>query len=188
MRTILDSAAELLEEVGYVNLTTNAIASRANTSIGSLYQFFPNKDAVIAALVGEYREAIRAFISSSVSVDQARRDIVEFVAVVVDGMERIRRHCPGFTAVFSFRRSGGVADDQRIQLEHDIIEPLSDILAVAYPGVPAAQRDRSMRIVTETTKVLMGRAATEGEDVQEWMRAELKRMLALYLAQQFSHD
>ena len=182
---ILDAAAELLEEVGYATLTTNAIAARARTSIGSLYQFFPNKEAVVSELVREFRQEVRALITSSLSPELARKDIREFVNAVVDGMEAIRVRQPGFGAVFSFRRSAGVADDQRIQLEYDIVRPLSEILADAYPGVPAEQRERSMRVVTETTKVLMGRAATEDEETQEWMREELKRMLGLYLSERF---
>ena len=180
---ILDAAAELLEQVGYAALTTNAIAARADTSIGSLYQFFPNKQAVVAELVREFRQEVQAFIGASLSVELAARDIREFVDVVVDGMEEIRVRLPGFSAVFSFRRSAGVADDQRIQLEYDIIRPLSEILAAAYPDVAAARRDRCMRIVAETTKVLMGRAAMEDEETQVWMREELKQMLGLYLSQ-----
>ena len=42
---ILDAAARLIVAEGYENVSTNAIAKEANTSIGSLYQFFPNKDA-----------------------------------------------------------------------------------------------------------------------------------------------
>jgi AcrR family transcriptional regulator len=180
---ILDAAGDLMEESGYAALTTNAIAARADTSIGSLYQFFPNKEAVISELVREFRQEVQAFIATSLSAELAVRDIREFVNVVVDGMEQIRVKLPGFSAVFSFRRSAGVADDQRIQLEYDIIRPLSEILADAYPEVPAARRDRCMRIVAESTKVLMGRAAMEDEETRIWMREELKQMLGLYLSQ-----
>ena len=48
---ILEAAARILESEGFEGYTTNAIAKRAGVSIGSLYQYFPNKDAVTAALV-----------------------------------------------------------------------------------------------------------------------------------------
>jgi AcrR family transcriptional regulator len=51
---ILDAADELFAETGYEAATTNAIAARANTSIGSLYQFFPNKEAIFTALAQRY--------------------------------------------------------------------------------------------------------------------------------------
>lgn len=48
---ILEGAAQVLEERGLAGYTTNAIAARAGVSIGSLYQYFPTKDAVTVALI-----------------------------------------------------------------------------------------------------------------------------------------
>ncbi|MGO3891443.1 MAG: TetR/AcrR family transcriptional regulator [Paenalcaligenes sp.] len=47
---ILDATAQVLVERGYAGSSTNLIASRAGVSIGSIYQYFPNKDSLIAAL------------------------------------------------------------------------------------------------------------------------------------------
>ena len=47
---ILDAAARIFHEQGYAGATTNDIADEAGLSIGSLYQYFPNKDALLAAL------------------------------------------------------------------------------------------------------------------------------------------
>ncbi|WP_406151065.1 TetR/AcrR family transcriptional regulator [Streptomyces sp. NBC_01012] len=48
---ILTAAAHVFAEYGYAAGTTNRIAERARISIGSLYQYFPNKDAVLAELL-----------------------------------------------------------------------------------------------------------------------------------------
>ncbi|MEU8815585.1 TetR/AcrR family transcriptional regulator [Actinoplanes sp. NPDC048796] len=48
---ILAAAAHVFAEHGYAAGTTNRIAERARVSIGSLYQYFPNKDAILAALL-----------------------------------------------------------------------------------------------------------------------------------------
>lgn len=48
---ILTAAAHVFSEHGYAAGTTNRIAERARISIGSLYQYFPNKDAILAALL-----------------------------------------------------------------------------------------------------------------------------------------
>jgi len=48
---ILEAAARILETRGRDALTTNAIATRAGVSIGSLYQYFPNKEAILATLI-----------------------------------------------------------------------------------------------------------------------------------------
>ncbi|MCS7475866.1 TetR/AcrR family transcriptional regulator [Umezawaea endophytica] len=48
---ILTAAAHVFAESGYAAGTTNRIAERARVSIGSLYQYFPNKDAILAELL-----------------------------------------------------------------------------------------------------------------------------------------
>ncbi len=48
---ILTAAAHVFAEHGYAAGTTNRIAERARISIGSLYQYFPNKDAILAELL-----------------------------------------------------------------------------------------------------------------------------------------
>ncbi|WP_244499809.1 TetR/AcrR family transcriptional regulator [Tardiphaga robiniae] len=52
MGVILDAAALVLVDEGYDRATTNRIAERAGVSIGSLYQYFPNRDALFGALHG----------------------------------------------------------------------------------------------------------------------------------------
>ena len=63
VRTILEGAARVLEERGLDGYTTNAVAERAGVSIGSVYQYFPGKEALTAALVaretGPLIEAVR---------------------------------------------------------------------------------------------------------------------------------
>jgi AcrR family transcriptional regulator len=48
---ILEAAARILESAGFAGYTTNAIAALAGVSVGSLYQYFPNRDALTAALI-----------------------------------------------------------------------------------------------------------------------------------------
>ncbi|NVK15785.1 MAG: TetR/AcrR family transcriptional regulator [Rhodobacteraceae bacterium] len=52
---IVEAAARILEIAGREGLTTNAIAERAGVSIGSLYQYFPNKEAVLATALRSKR-------------------------------------------------------------------------------------------------------------------------------------
>jgi AcrR family transcriptional regulator len=56
VESILDAAAHLLAERGYTATTTNHVAQRAGVSIGSLYQYFPNKDALVVALEEQHLE------------------------------------------------------------------------------------------------------------------------------------
>lgn len=51
VRSLLDATAQVLSDVGVEKLSTNKIARRANVAVGSIYQYFPNKQALIDALV-----------------------------------------------------------------------------------------------------------------------------------------
>lgn len=50
MEAIIEAAAHILEERGPEGFNTNAVAQRAGVSIGSLYQYFPSKEALVAEL------------------------------------------------------------------------------------------------------------------------------------------
>ncbi len=51
VESIVEAAARILERDGHAGFSTNAVARRAGVSIGSLYQYFPNKAAIIRALI-----------------------------------------------------------------------------------------------------------------------------------------
>src|SRR6185436_6662896 len=58
---IIDAASHVFADEGYDAATMEAIAARAETSIGSIYQFFPNKISIFNALSRHYHEKVRAF-------------------------------------------------------------------------------------------------------------------------------
>ena len=64
---IMAAAHEVMRERGVRAVTTNAIAERAEIKIGSLYDYFPNKEAVIAELYEEKLAEVRAFLDAGAS-------------------------------------------------------------------------------------------------------------------------
>jgi len=58
VEVILDATARLLVDEGYEQATTNRIAERAGVSIGSLYQYFPNRESVVAAVAHRLKAGI----------------------------------------------------------------------------------------------------------------------------------
>ncbi len=81
--TILEATARVLVKQGFDGLTTNAVAAAAGVSIGSLYQYSPNKVALVAALIDrhmvEMNDAILAELTrvANLPLAEAARCVVE---------------------------------------------------------------------------------------------------------------
>ena len=60
---MLEACAKLIDEVGYDGVTTTLIAERAGVAVGSLYQFFPDKRAVVQALTTRNLDRFMELIS-----------------------------------------------------------------------------------------------------------------------------
>ena len=68
VNAVLEAAARILEQRGFKDYTTNAVAEWAGVSIGSFYQYFPNKDAVTVALIEREAAVLLADIAGMHSV------------------------------------------------------------------------------------------------------------------------
>ena len=64
---ILDATARILVERGYAATSTNAVAERAGVSVGSLSQYFPNKDALVAALHARHADQMKVVIERALA-------------------------------------------------------------------------------------------------------------------------
>ena len=64
VQRMLDACAELVDEVGYEGLTTTLLAERAEVAIGSVYQFFPDKRAIVQALAMRNMDAYLQSLSA----------------------------------------------------------------------------------------------------------------------------
>ncbi len=188
VRALLRATGELLEEVGYDAITTKAIAERADTSIGSFYQFFPNRDAAVAHLVDSYRAQIRKYLHSAVrqQFKDTRKGITaDWVGSVVDGLSALYASFPGFAGIWSGGVQDGPLRPHAEQLRAELLGSLEVLLGEAFPGVDPERRHRCLLMVVETAKAVLSRCGTAAPDHADMMREELKHMLALYMAAYF---
>jgi AcrR family transcriptional regulator/DNA-directed RNA polymerase subunit RPC12/RpoP len=81
---ILQAAAEVFAEVGYEAATTHAIAARAKTAVGSLYQFFPDKLAIFHALEARHMEWITTLNAELLQLDIAKLSLEQMVQKLVE--------------------------------------------------------------------------------------------------------
>jgi AcrR family transcriptional regulator len=66
--TLLEAATRVFVKEGYAKATTNRIATAAGVSVGSLYQYFPSKDAIAVELLRRYREGLIDLIAARLSM------------------------------------------------------------------------------------------------------------------------
>ena len=90
---ILDAAAQVLVEEGYDAATTNRVAKLAGVSVGSLYKYFPNKDAIVAALLDRHEMAMLAHLGKMMT-ELADAPLEDAVRVYVDAMLAIHAASP----------------------------------------------------------------------------------------------
>ena len=83
VNSILAAAADICAGRGIDALTTNAVAARAGVSIGSLYQYFPGKEALLAALIRSERAGLLQAVEQIVSTD-ASRSLAELSDALID--------------------------------------------------------------------------------------------------------
>jgi len=87
VETLLDATARVLTREGYDRASTNRIAATAGVSVGSLYQYFPNKEALVAALVARHNremlQLLRDALKEVASLDLATA-MRELVRAAVD--------------------------------------------------------------------------------------------------------
>ncbi len=100
VEAIVEAAAQVFERHGYASGTTNRIAERAGVSIGTLYQYFPNKDAILIALTERHLDEGIALLGPLL------RDLVEHpppvrvgVRRLLDGLLELHRHQPALHRV-----------------------------------------------------------------------------------------
>jgi AcrR family transcriptional regulator len=100
VEAILDAAARVFERHGYAAGTTNRIAERAGVSVGSLYQYYPNKDAILVALVQRHLdEGVAALSPVLEELGAARPSLEEGLRRMVVAMVELHRERPALHRV-----------------------------------------------------------------------------------------
>lgn len=67
VRVILQATSQVLVQRGYEGTTTGAVVERAGVSIGTLYQYFPNKESLVAALIDEHVHDVLTLVETALA-------------------------------------------------------------------------------------------------------------------------
>ena len=125
---ILVSVERILERDGPTALTTNRIADVAGVSIGTIYQYFPNKDALVGALQDKYAEDTLSRVQSALADTETlpMNLVVARVAEALLSAHRAQR--PIHRWLIDWRTAAGCQERYRDALDRQV-ELVSDFLA-----------------------------------------------------------
>ncbi|MBN3760461.1 TetR/AcrR family transcriptional regulator [Burkholderia sp. Ac-20365] len=113
---LLDAAGEVIAERGFDAATMTAIAERAGASIGAVYQYFPNKDALVFALRTRYGDEMDAQWSAlgEAAQDWDVDELVERIfALMIDFMAARPAYLPLLSVSLNFRRDAAARNRLR---------------------------------------------------------------------------
>jgi AcrR family transcriptional regulator len=182
MGELLDAAAAVFAEDGFATATTNAIAARAGASPGTLYQFFPNKDAIAEALMDRYIERLRAAHGEAFAVDPTAYPLDELLDQVVDPMIAFDRANPGFHALLADPNVSRRVAEAKRPVQALMFERVESILEARNPGLPPEQRTLTAQAAVHIFRGLLPMIMEASAERLPAVAAETKRALHAYLA------
>ncbi len=146
---LLTAAAAEIAKVGYDAATMSSIASRADASIGSLYQFFPHKEAIVLALRGRYCDEFELKWAPLV-LEAKSITIKQLVYQLVDSMVAFVEKHPAFLALLDAPASTRLAPQAQKRFQR----LLAKMLIARTPRMSAPKAQRLATMVLQMIKTM----------------------------------
>ncbi|MEV4063080.1 TetR/AcrR family transcriptional regulator [Nonomuraea dietziae] len=175
MAEILDAAELVIAEVGYPDLTTNQVATRAGMSPGSLYQFFRNKDEILDGLVARYTDERREFWAERMASVTPDIPLEALVDSFVDESVAFKGSSPAYWALLYGSATGDRLAEASQRLHAAIAEQVAEMLVRRSP---ALDKDRALLMGTMAVSMVKAVIPQNSPELVE----ELKVMLVGYLS------
>ncbi|MEV6141034.1 TetR/AcrR family transcriptional regulator [Streptomyces sp. NPDC051992] len=176
---ILDACAELLDETGYEQLSTRAVALRAEVPIGSVYRFFSNKRALADALarrnLDSYAERITARLATIPTADW--RGAID---AVLDEYLAMKRSVAGF-ALVDFG-APAPEDDPAGDANQRVAGRLAELLSGHLGRTPDEELLRTVLVCVEAADALLRLAFRTDPSGDGAIVAETRVLIRAYLA------
>jgi AcrR family transcriptional regulator len=176
IESVLEAADRLLATEGVEALTTTRVAAAAGISVGSLYQWFPDREAIAAALALRYAAGFRRVMDEL----ETRGDPA---GAALEAFANAFRAEPGFRAMwFGGLRTQALRDLTRPGLR-EIAAAFAKALAREAPGAPPLDVVKAAETTVITADALLRHAFRLHPDGDPVTLEEAKRLLRGYLAQ-----
>lgn len=183
IEAVLEAAAQVFERHGYAAGTTNRIAERAGVSIGSVYQYFPNKDAVLVALVHRHIAEGTAALQPHIERLNRGASFDDVLPDIVDSMVAMHALAPGLHRVlFEETQLPPTLRAELDELEDRLVDLATDALA-ADPHSPPNDPRLSARIVISAIEGLAHRLVLRSPTgvTPEAIAREITELVRAYL-------
>ena len=178
---ILDTAAVLFTEVGYENTTTNAIAERAGISIGSLYRYFPDRDAILRALTERYRAEIFALYDQAFTADVIYLPLPVLLDRLIDPFLEKHLACPVYTHIMLGADVSPEIAAAVYEVEQESIRRIAALFVRLVPSLTEVRARLAAVVIKAILKSLISLLATSQEpDDRRQLILEFKQVLLGY--------
>ncbi len=178
---ILDAAAQVFAERGYDGATTEEIARLAGTSIGSVYQFFPNKLAIFNAMALRYVERAQALFDTFMTAAAMNEPWDKLLGGAIDAFAALNATEPGFRAILvNWRVSADMflANDD---VNREFARRAESVLGAQAPSLSPARRALVATIVVEVISAMLLLCVRRPGGDSANVLAETKTLLFRYL-------
>jgi len=178
---LIDAGAELFAEKGYEATTMTEIASRAGAAIGSLYQFFPSKEALAEALFNRFTERAAASFArvEELAPGRSARELADLLIdyKLEQGTDR--------DAAIVLLSSVASIIERRKPLGDALRGRIAKILSAANPALGEDEAAATAVLVNQVMKMIPAFAATKDERTAALV-GEARKLMALYIAEVLS--
>jgi AcrR family transcriptional regulator len=175
---ILEATARLIEKMPLDDISTSDIAKAANITTGTVYRFFPHREAIFESLLIRHMEKVRTHYEEVLKHSKARTG-ADITNEVIDLQVRFMLSEPGFKALWANRDlSPQVMRRLRGQANTADIPALAKAFVAQRIGVVMTPEiERRMALTTEISTAVLSYAFRKPEDERDLIIAELKRVL-----------
>jgi AcrR family transcriptional regulator len=184
IRQIVEAAARVFEERGYAGATTNRIAERAGVSIGSLYQYFPNKESILVVLLEQHTQEVTDTVEAiRRHAAEEPHDLVGVLRHFVGAMVEMHSKNPRLQHVLLEEAPRPPHLKRRLrEIEQAAVEG-TEVLLRANPQVRVGDYRTAAYLVVQSIEALTHGFVVDPPDEvsRERFVAELVQMLVRYL-------
>lgn len=179
---ILDAAAQLLAEEGYSAVKTNHIAKRAGVSIGSVYQFFPNRLAIFHALAARYQDQSVEMLDEYMGPNAKELPWEQTIDNVVNMYgEMWRREWSFFAVWIAIQNTAELRESDEIYVNNLVNNNLIYFLRSVMGNARDEELDPIARTMFEVSNILLHSSMRKGPEQDMRVVEELKVVLKSYL-------